>query len=984
MSQVHRVLVRAGALAAILCAPACGENGTKPPDPPDPPAAGDRGALIKLYEATDGPSWINNDGWNTDEPLEEWYGVGTDRSGRVVELDLGGTWDDESQHWTPHGLSGSLPPEIGDLARLRLLVLAGNELRGSIPWEIGQLTELTRLDLGGNRLTDRIPPPIGNLAGLKELDLRDNLLFGPIPSQIGELEALERLFLQGNALTGAIPPEIGNLSSLTELFLSEHQLTYEMPVHLGRLTNLKTLSLWQNQLTKITREVYRLTNLTTLLLHDNYLGGAIPWEIGEVAALERLTLHGNALSGEIPPELGNLAGLVELSLHSNRLTGGIPPELGNLGHLVELSLHGNRLTGGIPPELSNLARARVVSLGHNELSGPIPAELGRLPGARVLALAHNALTGPVPPELASLPQIERLYLDHNDLTGPVPAAFGAMTTLRELGLTNNPSMAGPLPADLVSLGRLEVLMANGTGLCVPGNDAVLAWLERVHKRRISACGSGEPPRAYLIQTVQSREWPVPLVAGEGALLRVFVTAPRPTTATIPLVRARFYHDGVEAHVEEIPGKPTEIPTEVVEHLLSATANAEIPAEIIRPGLEVVIEIDPDGELDPELGVATRIPESGRLAVEVHAPPTLDLTLIPFLWTPNPNGSVVRLVSEIAADPDDHQLLRRTHTLMPVAEIDVRAHPAVESTSNHSLPLLRQTTAIRAMEGGTGHYMGMMAPPVFGPAGLAHLPGRSSFSAPSSILIPHLLGHNFSLGDAPCGDVPRPDPYFPDSLGAIGTWAYDGSRLVAPTRLDVMSGCTPVWISPYHFTNALRFRMSDADSVGLPMLAPSAEALLLWGGIDARGNPFLEPAFVVDAPPSLPGPGGEFRLAGRTGDGAVLFSFRFDMPEVAHADGSSGFAFALPVGDGWAGTLSAVTLAGPGGSATLDADSDLPMAILRDPRTGHVRAFLRDLPATVLTRADAVAVVGPGPGLEVLFSRGVPADEDWRRHGRQAR
>ena len=154
MSQVHRVLVRAGALTAILCAPACGENGTKPPDPPDPPAAGDRGALIKLYEATDGPSWINNDGWNTDAPLEEWYGVRTDDSGRVVELYLGGTWDEESHQWKPHGLRGSLPPEIGDLERLRSLVLAGNDLRLSIPWEIGRLTELTRLDLGGNSLTD--------------------------------------------------------------------------------------------------------------------------------------------------------------------------------------------------------------------------------------------------------------------------------------------------------------------------------------------------------------------------------------------------------------------------------------------------------------------------------------------------------------------------------------------------------------------------------------------------------------------------------------------------------------------------------------------------------------------------------------------------------------------------------------------------------------------------------------------------------------
>ena len=39
----------------------------------------------------------------------------------------------------------------------------------------------------------------------------------------------------------------------------------------------------------------------------------------------------------------------------------------------------------------------------------------------------------------------------------------------------------------------------------------------------------------------------------------------------------------------------------------------------------------------------------------------------------------------------------------------------------------------------------------------------------------------------------------------------------------------------------------------------------------------------------------------------------------------------------------ITLSGPGGSATLDADTDLPLTILRDPRSGRVRAILRDVP-----------------------------------------
>ena len=141
---------------------------------------------------------------------------------------------------------------------------------------------------------------------------------------------------------------------------------------------------------------------------------------------------------------------------------------------------------------------------------------------------------------------------------------------------------------------------------------------------------------YLTQAVQSREYPVPLVAGDKALLRVFVTAAHATMADIPPVRARFYLNGTERHVAEIPANAAPIPTEVVEGSLSGSANAEIPGEIVRPGLEMVIEIDPDGSLGPSLGVARRIPETGRMAVEVREMPVFDLTVIPFLWSADPD------------------------------------------------------------------------------------------------------------------------------------------------------------------------------------------------------------------------------------------------------------------------------------------------------------------------------------------------------------
>ena len=87
-----------------------------------------------------------------------------------------------------------------------------------------------------------------------------------------------------------------------------------------------------------------------------------------------------------------------------------------------------------------------------------------------------------------------------------------------------------------------------------------------------------------------------------ALLRVFVTAAHATSVGIPQVRARFYLNGSERLLADIPGKTVPIPAEIIEHDLSQSANAEIPGEIVQPGLAVVIEIDPDGTLDPGLGV----------------------------------------------------------------------------------------------------------------------------------------------------------------------------------------------------------------------------------------------------------------------------------------------------------------------------------------------------------------------------------------------
>ena len=110
-------------------------------------ALADRDILVVLYQATDGPNWNNSENWLTDAPLGEWYGVDTDASGESSGWMLPARWDRTAERFVEHGLSGPIPPEIGNLTHLEELWLRVNDLTGPIPAELGNLTSLTKLRL---------------------------------------------------------------------------------------------------------------------------------------------------------------------------------------------------------------------------------------------------------------------------------------------------------------------------------------------------------------------------------------------------------------------------------------------------------------------------------------------------------------------------------------------------------------------------------------------------------------------------------------------------------------------------------------------------------------------------------------------------------------------------------------------------------------------------------------------------------------------
>ena len=194
------VLLAGAASVASAQSPGCATGSAVTDAANNPGLVADCEALLASRDTLAGTGTLD---WSASTPIADWDGVTVDGTPqRVIDLFL----EDK-------GLTGSIPPELGNLANLRELELWGNQLTGSIPPELGDLANLQELELWGNELTGWIPPELGNLANLRELRLWDNQLTGSIPPELGNLAKLTSLSLSGNQLTGSIPQSGVGLSN---------------------------------------------------------------------------------------------------------------------------------------------------------------------------------------------------------------------------------------------------------------------------------------------------------------------------------------------------------------------------------------------------------------------------------------------------------------------------------------------------------------------------------------------------------------------------------------------------------------------------------------------------------------------------------------------------------------------------------------------------------------------------------------------------
>ncbi|CAI9116278.1 OLC1v1017377C2 [Oldenlandia corymbosa var. corymbosa] len=284
-------------------------------------------------------------GWSSGDPCaSSWKGV--------VCFDrpvINGHLHVSELHLLNMNLSGSLPPELSDLAYLRILDVMWNYITGHIPKEIGRMTNLEMLLLSGNKLTGSLPEEIGNLENLVRLQIDQNQISGAIPKSFSNLKNAKHIHLNNNTLTGQIPPELSGLPNLLHLFLDNNNLSGYLPPELSLLTSLLTLQVDNN----------------------NFSGTSIPDSYKNLTRILKLSFRNCGLTGPIP-DLSDMVNLLFIDFSFNELSGSIPQ--GHISrNITTIVLSYNKLNGSIPANFSSLPYLQRLLLANNSFSGLVPS-----------------------------------------------------------------------------------------------------------------------------------------------------------------------------------------------------------------------------------------------------------------------------------------------------------------------------------------------------------------------------------------------------------------------------------------------------------------------------------------------------------------------------------------------------------------------------------------------------------------------------------
>ena len=378
-----------------------------------------------------------------------------------------------------------------------------------------------------------------------------------------------------------------------------------------------------------------------------------------------------------------------------------------------------------------------------------------------------------------------------------------------------PSSGGEAATAGVPLPAAGAMAAGAAGEGPSGGAGAPAEPAGLSLRSVTISQTQELPLMQAGSAVVPAARPAPLVADKRALVRIFVDVDpafvgRTLLGVLDLKTPQLTRTLVSEQTITQSSLPDDLTTTFVFNVdpgdLSTTSTYRVR----------VLEVDTTQ--------LARFPDTGYVALGAQHLNPFELVVVPLIA----NGFTPK-IGDAELTALEHRLL----ALFPSPIVDVSVAPAVvlpdpvNGAGDGWDPALDEIYAQRA-QAAPAHgvfYYGMMAPAESYSTfcadgctlGLSNVAGPDEVEWRGAIgvtvfpdgtgvkdawdTLAHELGHALGREHAPCGvDDPDPDyPYPGATMGGIYGYDFDLMRLVKPKpSKDVMSYCSPVWISDYTY------------------------------------------------------------------------------------------------------------------------------------------------------------------------------------------
>lgn len=360
---------------------------------------------------------------------------------------------------------------------------------------------------------------------------------------------------------------------------------------------------------------------------------------------------------------------------------------------------------------------------------------------------------------------------------------------------------------------------------------------------------------------------VPVVAGREGLLRFFVQTDGAYDGQ-PVI-ARLFLNGSATPIEQtvsINGNPQE-------GQLGSTLNFQLSGEDIPVGFSFRLELSRKTTAAPVSNPGARYPVEGFADTAAKSGGKLHVTLVPIKYGADGSNRLPDLsAGQMGAY---HDLF---YGMYPATNVEFTVRDAVQWNNTVAANgsgwenLLGYIGELRSNDGAPfdTYYYGIFSPSSSVNnycgggcvAGLGNIGGPNDAYARAAIGLGftgaiatetavHELGHTHGRYHAPCGGAQGTDPNFPYNGAGIGAWGYDlvTQTLISPNNtVDLMSYCSPIWVSDYTFT-AFFNRIKAVNNASI--VVPEAMKNLTYdrARIDAGGQMHWLSPVKLELPPS---------------------------------------------------------------------------------------------------------------------------------------